>query len=98
MSAPAPHDALSRYSQRVQDTSERQSRRYHALLRAQRPWERLRTAAALTTAVRTLAMAGLRSRHPAASPDELRVRLAVRLYGRAAAERIFPGRVPADAI
>jgi hypothetical protein len=82
----------------MQDTDEAQSRRYHELLRAQQPWERLRTAAALTTAVRTLAMAGLRSRHPAASTEELRVRLTVRLYGRIAAERIFSGRVPADAI
>jgi hypothetical protein len=75
-----------------------QSRRYHDLLRAQAPWQRLRTAAALTTAVRTLAEAGLRDRHLSASPDEIRIRLTVRLYGRAAAERLFKDRVPADAI
>jgi hypothetical protein len=72
--------------------------RYHALLRAQEPWQRLRTAAALSAAIRTLAVAGLRMRHPGASAEELRIRLAVRLYGRAAAERLFKDRVPADAI
>jgi hypothetical protein len=47
--------------------------------------------------VRELAVEGIRGRHPAAEPAELRVRLAVRLYGREAAERMFD-EVPADAV
>jgi hypothetical protein len=57
----------------------------------------LRTAIALSSAVRQLAEAGLRMRHPGASDQELRVRLAVRLYGRAAAVRLF-ATVPDDAV
>ena len=70
--------------------------RYHQLLRAQAPHERLEQANALSQAVRELAVAGLRTRHPDATPEEIRVRLTVRLYGRAVARRLF-GRVPADA-
>ena len=51
----------------------------------------------LTHAVRELATAGLRVRHPDATAEELRVRLAVRLYGRDAGMRLF-GAVPDDAI
>jgi hypothetical protein len=80
-----------------QDTSPERNRRYHELLRAQEPWQRLRTAVALSTAVRQLAEAGLRMRHPQASEHELKVRLVVRLYGRAAALRLFRD-VPADAV
>jgi hypothetical protein len=80
-----------------QDTSPERMRRYHELLRAQEPWQRLRTAIALSSAVRQLAEAGLRMRHPGASDQELRVRLAVRLYGRAAAIRLF-ATVPDDAV
>jgi hypothetical protein len=71
--------------------------RYHELLRAQRPEARLEQAAALTRAVRQLAEAGIRQRHPGASDLEVRVRLTARLYGRQAAERLF-GDVPADAV
>lgn len=51
----------------------------------------------LSQATRELALAGLRSRHPAADEHELRIRLTVRLYGRACAVRLF-GDVPADAV
>jgi hypothetical protein len=47
--------------------------------------------------VRELALAGLRLRHPQADEQELRVRLTVRLYGRAAGVRLF-GAVPDDAV
>ncbi len=70
--------------------------RYHALLRAQAPYQRLAQAMALSRTVRELALAGLRLRHPAASEHELRVRLTVRLYGPEAARRLFesvPGAV-----
>jgi hypothetical protein len=66
------------------------------LLRERGPEERLRAADDLSRAVRELALAGLRMRHPLADQRELRVRLAVLLYGRAAGERLF-GAIPADA-
>lgn len=50
----------------------------------------------LTKTVRGLAMEGIRVRFPNASEEEFKVRFAVRLYGRAVAERLF-GDVPADA-
>lgn len=51
----------------------------------------------LSRAVRELALAGIRQRHPEAGEQEVRVRLAARLYGRAAAVRLF-GAVPDDAV
>jgi hypothetical protein len=71
--------------------------RYHELLRAQKPHERLEQAAAPTRAVRELAVAGIKQRGPGASEDEARIRLAVRLYGRPIAERLF-GEIPPDAV
>jgi len=79
------------------DTSPDADARYHELLRAQPPVARLEQAAALTRAVRELAEAGIRQRHPGASDSEVRVRLVVRLYGRHMGERLF-GAVPADAV
>ena len=79
------------------DTSPARERRYAELLRSRLPRERLGIAMSLTHAVRELASAGLRARHPGASPEELRVRLAVRLYGRDAGIRLF-GTVPDDAV
>ena len=79
------------------DTSPGQDARYHELLRARAPHERLRAAMALSLAVRQLAEAGIRARHPGSAEGEVRVRLAVRLYGRAAAMRLF-GDVPSDAV
>jgi hypothetical protein len=80
-----------------QDTGELALRRYHELLRAQAPLERARQLQSLTRMVRRLAIAGIRLRSPNASEDEIRVRLTVRLYGRATAERLF-GSVPDDAV
>jgi hypothetical protein len=79
------------------DTTAAADARYHELLRAQQPAARLEQAAALTRAVRRLAEAGIRQRHPGATESEVRVRLATRLYGREVAERLF-GAVPADAV
>jgi hypothetical protein len=79
------------------DTSSAAVARYHELLRAQAPHQRLEQANALIAAVRELAVAGLRARHPDASPEELRKRLTVRLYGREVAARLF-GELPADAV
>jgi hypothetical protein len=71
--------------------------RYIELLKARAPYERLAQASALTCMTRELAAAGIRQRHPDASEQEVRARLAVRLYGRVVAERLF-GRVPPDAL
>lgn len=78
------------------DTSEAASAQYFELLRGASPAQRLRAAVALTSGVRALAEAGLRERHPSASEAELRARLAVRMYGRAAVEKVLPS-IPDDA-
>ena len=78
------------------DTSPEADERYHELLRQMGPERRLEAAMRLSNAVRELAMAGIRQRHPQADEHEQRVRLTVRLYGRAAAQRLF-GNVPDDA-
>lgn len=77
------------------DTAPDTLARYRARLAAMTPAQRLEIATGLTQGVRTLAEAGLRQRHPGASEEELRCRLAALLYGRAAALRLFPD-VPAD--
>ena len=79
------------------DTGSAAVDRYHQLLRAQAPHERLEQANALSKAVRELAVIGLMTRHPDATPEEIRVRLTVRLYGRDVARRLF-GQLPADAV
>ena len=78
------------------DTTSASLGRYHELLRAKAPHERLAQALSLSRMVRELAVAGIAERFPDASPDELRVRLAVRLYGAELARRVF-GQIPADA-
>lgn len=80
-----------------EDTSPAEVERYHEMLRALSPHERLRVAVALSIAVRRLAEAGIRQRHPLADEQEVRVRLAVRLYGREVALRAFRD-VPDDAV
>ena len=79
------------------DTSEEKRARYHELLRQQAPYDRLAQAMRLSRSVRELALAGIAMRHPGASEHELRVRLAVRLYGRVLAQRVY-GQLPSDAI
>ena len=78
------------------DTAGASLDRYHELLRAKVPHERLAQAMSLSRMVRELAVAGIRQRFPAATDEEVRVRLAVRLYGMDVARRMF-GDVPADA-
>jgi hypothetical protein len=75
----------------MQDTSPAAEKRYFELLRAQTPQQRLNIAVRLTEAVRNLARAGIVEAHPGASPKEVNARLAERLYGRATADRLFPG-------
>jgi hypothetical protein len=80
-----------------QDTSPAARTRYHAHLRRLPPAARLEAAVALSGAVRTLVLAGLRARHPEADEAELQARLVVRLYGRSYADRVLKG-VPSDAV
>jgi hypothetical protein len=83
----------------MRDTNPKQQDDYFARLAALTPEERIRIAARLTSTVRQLAEAGIRHRHPNATDAEVRVRFTVRLYGRAAADRLFgPQAVPDDAI
>lgn len=83
----------------MRDTSPGQQTAYYARLARLTPVERLRIAARLSTAVRRLAEAGIRERHPRATDAEIRIRLAVRLYGRAAAGRLFGAEaIPHDAL
>ncbi len=80
-----------------EDTDARALARYTALLARLTPAQRFERASALSMAVRTLALAGLRQRHPDASAEELRCRLSVRLYGREAGIRLH-GSIPDDAV
>lgn len=86
-------DALA--SNRVNDTSDAADVRYHELLRGMTPERRLDTAMKLSRGIRELAISGIRHRYPQAAEQEIRVRLAVLLYGRAIAAKLF-GQVPDD--
>ena len=74
----------------MRDTSEPAQARYYQLLRAQTPLARITTAAGLSSAVRQLAEAAIRSEAPEAPAHVVRARLARRLYGRDVAARLFP--------
>ncbi|MBV9468921.1 MAG: hypothetical protein JO316_13125 [Abitibacteriaceae bacterium] len=52
-------------------------------------WRRLEIVAELNESVKKMALAGLRSRHPNASPTELRRRLADLYLGPELAERVY---------
>lgn len=80
-----------------QDTDERALARYTELLARMTPAQRLEMASSLSMTVRTLALAGLRQRHPTADEEELKRRLTVRLYGREAGIRLH-GSIPDDAV
>ncbi|HTA93230.1 MAG TPA: hypothetical protein VK745_26810 [Polyangiaceae bacterium] len=73
----------------MRDTSEQAIERYYELLRARAPLARL--AAAVNSAVRELAESSIRAAEPNASAGVVRARLALRLYGRDVAARLFPG-------
>lgn len=78
------------------DTSPAARTSYYRMLAALSPARRLELAAQSSRAVRRLAEAGILKQFPGADPEELKLRLAVRLYGRELVER-FVGRLPADA-
>lgn len=78
------------------DTTPEARRFYFQKLAELSPGERLALMARSSRMVRQLAEAGLRRDHPDATPAELKIRLAVRLYGRELVEK-FLGPVPTDA-
>jgi hypothetical protein len=75
----------------MRDTSESALERYYELLRARTPVARLTAAADLSSAVRQLAESSIRAAEPGAPAGVVRARLALRLYGREVAARLFPG-------
>jgi hypothetical protein len=78
----------------VNDTSPAAAARYFELLRQAGPAKRLAICASLTQAARELAIAGIKAAHPERelTPQELREKLAERLYGVEVARRVFAGR------
>ena len=65
------------------------------LLRRVPAWRKIQMVSQLNETVRTLALSGLRQRHPNASPELLRRMLAYQVLGEALAEKVY-GHVPAD--
>ncbi|MCP4542884.1 MAG: hypothetical protein GY832_37665 [Chloroflexi bacterium] len=59
------------------------------LLRQAPPWRKLHMVEQLNQTVRTLALSGLRQRHPNATPQELRRRLADLLLGPDLAAQVY---------
>jgi hypothetical protein len=59
------------------------------LLRQAPPWRKLEMVGQMNQAVRTLALSGLRQRHPQAKPEELCRRLADLLLGPALAAQVY---------
>ena len=78
----------------VSDTSPKANARYFELLRQAGPERRLAICLGLSRATRDLAIAGIKQAHPdrLLSADELRQKLAERLYGAEVARRVFAGR------
>ena len=77
----------------VSDTSPKANARYFELLRQAGPERRLQICLALSRATRELAIAGIKLAHPerTLSDDQLRQKLAERLYGVEVARRVFRG-------
>jgi len=78
----------------VRDTSPKANARYFELLRQAGPERRLEICLGLSRATRELAIAGIKQAHPdrTLADDELREKLAERLYGAEVARRVFAGR------
>jgi hypothetical protein len=66
------------------------------LLRQAPPWRKLEMLGQLNRMARTLALSGLRQRHPQATPEELQRRLADLLLGPALAAQVYGPLVVAD--
>ena len=65
-------------------------------LREMPPWRKLVLMAEMSESVRTLALAGLRQRHPGDTPAQLRRRLADLLLGPELAARAYGPAPPAE--
>jgi hypothetical protein len=78
----------------VSDTSPKANARYFELLRQAGPERRLAICIGLSHAMRELAIAGIKQTYPdrPLSDEELRQKLAERLYGAEVARRVFAGR------
>ena len=72
-----------------EDTSREAEEVLLELLRQAPAWRKLQLVAQLSDMVRTLALSGLRQRHPGATPEELRRRLAGLLLGAELAEKVY---------
>ncbi len=77
------------------DTSPEAERVLIGLLRRVPAWRRLQLADQMSATVRQLSLAGLRTRHPAASEAELRRRFADLHLGPELAAKVY-GAPPAD--
>jgi hypothetical protein len=71
------------------DTPPETERVLFAMLREMPPWRKLEMVAQLNQAGRELALAGLHARHPNATEDELRRRLAGILLGDDLATQVY---------
>ncbi len=77
----------------MRDTHPKAQARYFELLRQAGPQRRLEACLSLSRTVRELAIAGIKQMHPqkTISEQEIRQRLAERLYGTEVAQRLFAG-------
>ncbi len=73
----------------LSDTKPDMERLMIELMRQASPAKKLHMVGQLNEAVRTLALEGLRTRHPGASPEELRRRLADLLLGPELVEKVY---------
>ncbi len=71
------------------DTSPDAERVQIELMRRAPAWRKLQLVGQMNSALRTLAMSGLRQRYPQASPQELRRRLADLVLGPELAARVY---------
>jgi ABC-type transport system involved in cytochrome bd biosynthesis fused ATPase/permease subunit len=74
------------------DTNAKAERIQIELLRRAPAWRKVQMVAQLNETVRTLALSGLRQRHPSASPQELRRLLADLILGEPLAEKVYGQR------
>jgi hypothetical protein len=72
------------------DTSAAAERVQVELWRCMSPLEKLRLVTEITRTVETMALAGIRLRHPQASDRECMVRLSILKLGRRLACRVYP--------
>lgn len=78
------------------DTPPETERALFALLREMPPWRKLEMVAQLNQTGRELALVGLQTRYPNATPQELRRRLADILLGNDLATRVYGPEPEAD--